>query len=63
MTHAIMHAIGWACLLTIFVIAVWSMFQVVAPQWRRILSLAAGNIEPTFAPRPAPGVHSTERLV
>ena len=47
--HAAMHAAGWACLLVIFVLAVWSMVEVVVPQWRRILALAAGNIEPECA--------------
>ena len=62
MTHVIFHAMGWACLLAIFAIAVRSMVQVVAPQWRRILSLAAGNIEPSSVQQVAPDAHSTERL-
>lgn len=44
------HAAGCACLIAMFVIAIWAMVEVVAPQWRRILSLAAGNVEPDFEP-------------
>lgn len=50
--NAVMHIAGWVCLLSAFAIAVWSMYEVVRPQWRRILSLAAGNIEPAFEPLP-----------
>lgn len=51
--HAALYAAGWACLLIMLVIAIWSMFEVVAPQWRRILSLAAGNIKTTSEPLPS----------
>lgn len=60
--HAAMHAAGWACLLIIFAIAVWSTVEVVAPQWRRILSLATGNIEPVFAPLADSDAYPAERL-
>ena len=44
--NAAMYVAGWVCLLSILGIALFAIFEVVAPQWRRILSLAAGNIEP-----------------
>jgi len=33
-----------------FMLAVGVIAVSVAPQWRRILSLASGNVEPAFAP-------------
>ena len=48
-----MHIAGWVCLLSILGIALFSMYEVVAPQWQRILRLAAGEIEPAFEPLPA----------
>jgi hypothetical protein len=59
--NAAMHIAGWVCLLTILGIALFAMFEVVGPQWRRILRLAAGNIEPAFAPVPTGCAVSRER--
>jgi hypothetical protein len=47
--NAAAHLTGWLCLLAMLLIALYAMYEVVAPQWRRILSLAAGNIEPAFS--------------
>ena len=33
-----------------FTLSITVIYAMVAPQWRRILSLAAGNTEPSFAP-------------
>ncbi|GAA0664358.1 hypothetical protein FHT00_001095 [Sphingomonas insulae] len=33
-----------------FMVAIGVMAATVAPQWRRIVSLASGNVEPAFAP-------------
>lgn len=48
--HTAFHAAGCTCLIAMFVTAIWAMVEVVAPRWRRILSLAAGNVEPAFEP-------------
>ncbi len=37
----------FAVALTVSAMVIWTM---VAPQWRRILSLASGHVEPSFAP-------------
>jgi hypothetical protein len=60
--NATMHVAGWICLLTILVVAIWSMYQVVRPQWRRILSLAAGNIEPACEPAPVVIIRGSEYI-
>lgn len=33
-----------------FMVGIGVIAATVAPQWRRILSLASGNVEPAFAP-------------
>lgn len=52
-----MHILGWLCLIGMAATAIVTIVETVRPQWRRILSLAAGNIEPEFAtPPPARAV-------
>lgn len=50
--NAIIHIVGCLCLGMIAVIAVTSIVTSVAPQWRRILRLATGHIDPAFEPVP-----------
>ena len=47
-----LHIVGWLCLIAIAEVAVFTMIETVAPQWRRIWRLATGHIDPVTAPLP-----------
>ena len=55
LTDNIEHALGAASLFVMASAGGYSVYAIaatVAPQWRRIVRLAAGNIEPAIAPVP-----------
>lgn len=45
-----LHIVGWLCLIAIAEVAILTLIETVAPQWRRIWRLATGHIDPMTAP-------------
>ncbi|MEE8610128.1 MAG: hypothetical protein V3V60_08475 [Sphingomonas aquatilis] len=45
-----LHIVGWLCLIAIAEVAIFTMIETVAPQWRRIWRLATGHIDPVPDP-------------
>ena len=47
-----LHIVGWLCLIAIAEVAIFTLIETIAPQWRRIWRLATGRIDPVTAPLP-----------
>lgn len=55
-----LHIVGWLCLIAIAEVAIFSMIETIAPNWRRIWRLATGHIDPApFAPAASDAPHAS----
>lgn len=57
-----LHIVGWLCLIAIAEVAIFTMIETVAPQWRRIWRLATGHIDPAPIPPAASDVRAASAL-